>query len=105
VGFGVDKVTLRQVSLRVLLFSPVIIKPPALRTDPYLDITIMKRLSGQSLETLNPKAVLSDKEHHWTEASALSCSQRGQLTAATVCTFTSCAPSGISTSGSICRVK
>jgi len=69
VGFVVCKPTLRQVSLRVLPFSPVIMKPPALHTHPYLDITLMKRLSGQSLETFNTKAVLSDKGQDWTEAS------------------------------------
>jgi len=72
---------------------------------PYLDITLMKRLRGQSLETFNPKAVLSDKGQHWTEASAFSCSQRGQLTSTTVCTFTFGTSSSISTSGSMWRVK
>ena len=50
--FVLDKVALGQVFLPALLFTPVSIIPPMLRTHPHLHVDVARRKSGRSLGTL-----------------------------------------------------
>ena len=72
--FVVDKVALRQVVLRVLRFSPVII-PPVFHTHHLnvtlnrrtIDVTLNRRTTGRCLGTFKQSRAVSDIGEHWTE--------------------------------------
>jgi len=74
VRFVVDKVALRQVVLRVLRFSPVII-PPVFHTHHLnvtlnrrtIDVTLNRRTTGRCLGTFKQSRAVSDIGEHWTE--------------------------------------
>jgi hypothetical protein len=59
----VDQVVLRQVILRVLLFFPVRIIPPMLRTHLNLFVALIRKTNGASLGILKTSAL--SESGHW----------------------------------------
>jgi hypothetical protein len=49
-----DEVSMRQVTFRVIRFSPVSIIPPTLHTHFHVHVSVTENISGRRLGTLNP---------------------------------------------------
>ena len=58
VGFVEDKVSLLQVTVRVILFTPVNIIPPSLHTRLHVHFFVTGRTSGRNLRALNLFSVI-----------------------------------------------